>query len=101
MALVMEIWSLTAVDDNAVVNLEKLVAQLSVEEQLYLMERMAQRLRQRAHTAIAKIERPAPAKYYKGRPVYTEEQLLQMDNPLPNESEWVAEIRKHAAQKQQ
>jgi hypothetical protein len=41
---------------------------------------------------LAKAERPEPARYYKGRPVYTQEQLAQMDNTLPDESEWVAEI---------
>src|SRR5262249_6074537 len=40
---------------------------------------------------------PEPAYYFKGRPVYTEEQLAQMDSRYPAETEHMAEIlkRKH------
>ncbi|HEY3322474.1 MAG TPA: type II toxin-antitoxin system Phd/YefM family antitoxin [Planctomycetota bacterium] len=36
-----------------------------------------------------------PAYYFKGRPVYTEEQLASMDSRYPDESAWVEDILKH------
>jgi len=44
--------------------------------------------------------KPIPAYYLKGRPVFTEEQLLQMDCDLPDEREWVDEILAHAAERE-
>ena len=40
--------------------------------------------------------RPRPAYRYKGRPVYTEEQLARMERVLPDESEWAAELEREA-----
>lgn len=34
-----------------------------------------------------------PAYYFKGRPVYTSEQLKAMPNSLPDDSEWVRELK--------
>jgi hypothetical protein len=68
--------------------IEKLADQLKAEEKLRLIEHLAHDL--------AKEDKSAPAYYHKGRPVYTKEQLAQMDNPLPNEAEWVAEVEKRA-----
>ena len=75
-------------------DVEKLAEQLPAQDKLTLIEHLAHGL-SRGSVQLAK--RPAPAKYYKGRPVYTKEQLAQMDNTLPDESEWVAEIEKRAA----
>lgn len=71
---------------------EQLADQLRAEEKIKLIEHLAH--------GLTKAERPAPARYYKGRPVYTKEQLAQMDNTLPDESEWVAEIEERAARDQ-
>lgn len=70
---------------------EKLADQLLAEEKLKLIEHLAHDLTQTG--------RPVPAKYFKGRPVYTKEQLAQMPRTLPDESEWAAELRKKAAAK--
>ena len=70
---------------------EQLADQLRPEEKLKLIEHLAH--------GLAKDGRPEPARYFKGRPVYTKEQLAQMPRTLPDESEWAAELRKKAAEK--
>jgi hypothetical protein len=42
---------------------------------------------------------PEPAYYFKGRPVYTEEQLASMDSEYPDETSWVEEILKRKRHK--
>ena len=70
---------------NELKTAEDLAAKLSRSEQLKLIEFLAQNLARNM---------PEPAKWFKGRPVYTKAQLREMDNPLPDESEWVAELKK-------
>jgi len=48
-------------------------------------------------SAKAKKKRPAPAYRFKGRPVYTQEQLENFDSRLPNESAWAEELKRRAA----
>ncbi len=40
--------------------------------------------------------RPKPARYCKGRPVYTEAQLADMERTLPDESAWARELEREA-----
>ena len=47
-----------------------------------------------------KMPKPEPVRYFKGRPVYSEEQTAQMDCPFPDESDWVAEIEKGIADRE-
>lgn len=44
--------------------------------------------------AIAKAPSPKPRRYYKGRPVYTQQEAADpnFNFPYPPETEWVAEI---------
>lgn len=73
---------------------EELADQLRAEEKVKLIEHIA-------HGLSTMIERPAPARYFKGRPVYTKEQLAQMPRTLPDESEWAAEIEMRAREREQ
>jgi len=43
--------------------------------------------------------RPKPSRHFKGRPVYSPEQTAQMECPFPDESEWVAELKRKAAKR--
>jgi hypothetical protein len=70
---------------------EEMAAQLPAEDKLKLIEHLAH--------SLATNDRPEPARYFKGRPVYTKEQLAKMDNTLPDESAWVAEIEKRAQER--
>jgi len=72
---------------------EQLADQLRAEEKVKLIEHLA-------HGLSTTIDRPTPAKYFKGRPVYTKEQLAQMPRTLPDESEWAAEIEKRATERE-
>ena len=46
-----------------------------------------------------RAKKPAPAYYFKGRPVFTQEQLETFDSCLPNENAWADELRRRAAAK--
>ncbi|MGD0088529.1 MAG: hypothetical protein ABSE73_01285 [Planctomycetota bacterium] len=48
-------------------------------------------------SAKARKKRPAPAYRFKGRPVYTQEQLESFDSGMPNESGWAEELKRRAA----
>ncbi|MCY3017748.1 MAG: hypothetical protein NTW87_01775 [Planctomycetota bacterium] len=50
-------------------------------------------------TAKARKKKPAPAYRFKGRRVYTQEQLESFDSRLPNESAWAHELKRRAAAK--
>jgi hypothetical protein len=44
-------------------------------------------------------KKPKPAYCFKGRPVYTQEQLETFDSRVPNEAEWAKALEKRAAAK--